>query len=127
VQQAAVLTEQAGLLDLAQDAIIVRDMDNRILFWNCGAEVVYGWSSEEALGRNLCDLLKTEFPEPADSLDATILSRGQWEGEVVHHKRDGTRVVISSHWALQRAANGAPFRILTINRDITDHKHGLDD
>jgi PAS domain S-box-containing protein len=121
-QQAAVLTEQAGLLDLAQDAIIVRDMDNRILFWNCGAEVMYGWPSEEAVGRNLGDLLKTEFFEPADSLDATILRRGQWEGEVIHHKRDGTRVVVSSRWALQRDADGAPFRILTINNDITDRK-----
>jgi two-component system cell cycle sensor histidine kinase/response regulator CckA len=126
-EQAAVLTERAGLLDLAQDAIIVRDMDNQIVFWNCGAEAMYGWPSEEALGRNLGDLLRTEFSGPADSLDATILSRGQWEGEVIHHKRDGARVVVSSHWALQRDANGAPFRILTINRDITNHQRRNDD
>ena len=122
VKQAAVLTEQAGLLDLAQDAIIVRDMDNRILFWNCGAEVMYGWSSEETIGRNLGELLKTEFSEPAESLDATVLRRGQWDGELVHHKRDGTPVVVASRWALQRGIDGEPLRILTINNDITERK-----
>jgi PAS domain S-box-containing protein len=121
-QQAAILTEQAGLLDLAQDAIIVRDMDNRIVFWNCGAEVLYGWSSEEAFGQSLGELLKMEFSEPAESLDATILRRGQWDGELIHHKRDGTRIVVSSRWALQRDPGGAPLRILTINSDITDRK-----
>jgi PAS domain S-box-containing protein len=119
-EQAVVLTEQADLLDLAQDAIIVRDMDNRIVFWNCGAEVMYGWAREEALGQNLGELLKAEFAEPAESLDATILRRGQWDGELVHRKRDGTRVVVASRWALQRSADGAPLRILTINNDITD-------
>ena len=121
-EQAAVLTEQAGLLDLAQDAIIVRDMDNEIRFWNCGAEVMYGWSSEEALGKNLGALLKTEFSEPADSLDAKILQRGQWGGELIHHKRDGTRIVVSSRWALQRDVAGAPFRILTINNAINGRR-----
>jgi len=119
-EQAVVLTEQADLLDLAQDAIIVRDMDNRIVFWNCGAEVMYGWAREEALGQNLGELLKAEFAEPSESLDATILRRGQWDGELVHRKRDGTRVVVASRWALQRSADGAPLRILTINNDITD-------
>jgi PAS domain S-box-containing protein len=125
-EQAVVLTERAGLLDLAQDAIIVRDMENTILFWNCAAEILYGWPSEEALGRNLGDLLKTEFSEPPDSLDA-ILRQGQWKGEVIHHARDGTRLVVSSRWALQRDANGTPFRILTINNDITDRSSGVDD
>jgi len=122
VQQAAVLTEQAGLLDLAQDAIIVRDMDNRIVFWNCGAEVMYGWAREEALGRNLGDLLKAELAEPSESLDDTILRRGQWDGELSHQTRDGTRLRVASRWALQRSADGAPLRILTINNDITHRK-----
>lgn len=121
-QQAAVVTELAGLLDLAQDAIIVRDMDNRILFWNYGAEVLYGWSGEEALGRNLGQLLNAELSPLADSQDATILDRGRWEGELIHHRRDGARVAVSSRWGLQRDSSGAPLRILTINRDMTDHK-----
>ena len=121
-QQAAVLTEQAALLDLAQDAIIVGDMHCRILFWSQGAEVMYGWLSKEALGRITHELLKTEFSEPFEHIEATLLRQGQWEGEAIHHKRDGTRVTVASRWALQRDADGAPVRILTINNDITDRK-----
>jgi PAS domain S-box-containing protein len=121
-QQAAVLADQAALLDLAQDAIIVRDMRDRILFWSRGAEVMYGWLSKEALGRNKTELLRTEFSEPADSIDATLLGQGQWEGEAIHHKRNGTRVFVASRWALQRDADGVPIRVLTINNDITRRK-----
>jgi two-component system cell cycle sensor histidine kinase/response regulator CckA len=123
-QQTAVLAEQAALLDLAQDAIIVLDMQNRIVFWNCGAEAMYGWTSQEALGRNNEALLNTEFsdPDPAEHIEGTLLRQGRWEGEAIHHTRDGTRVNVASRWTLQRGANGAPIRILTINNDITDRK-----
>ena len=71
-QQAAVLTEQAALLDLAQDAIVVQDMHGRILFWSRGAEAMYGWLSNEAVGRATSELLKTDLSEPADK---TLLAR----------------------------------------------------
>ncbi len=121
-RQAAVLAEQAALLDLAQDAIIVRSMDNLIQFWNCGAEAMYGWTSQEALGRDKEELLKSEFSESNEQIDATLLRDGRWEGEAIHHKRDGTPVTVASRWTLQRGADGAPFRILTINNDITKRK-----
>ncbi|MEO8339717.1 MAG: response regulator [Nitrospirota bacterium] len=121
-EQAVVLTEQAALLDLAQDAIVVRDMDNRILFWSRGAEVMYGWLSKETLGRNMYELLKIELSEPIEHVEATLLRQGQWEGEGIHHRRDGTRVAVAGRWALQRDAEGTPVRILTINSDITDRK-----
>ena len=123
-KQAAVLTEQAALLDLAQDAIVVRDMDDRILFWSRGAEVLYGWLSREAIGRRTGELLRTEFSESAEKIEATLLRQGQWEGEAIHHKRDHTRVIVASRWALQRDAADAPRRVLTINNDITDRKRG---
>jgi len=123
-RQAAVLTEQAALLDLAQDAIVVRDMDDRILFWSRGAEVLYGWLSREAIGRRTGELLRTEFSESAEKIEATLLRQGQWEGEAIHHKRDDTRVIVASRWALQRDAADAPRRVLTINNDITDRKRG---
>ena len=123
-KQAAVLTEQAALLDLAQDAIVVRDMDDRILFWSRGAEVLYGWLSREAIGRRTGELLRTEFSESAEKIEATLLRQGQWEGEAIHHKRDDTRVIVASRWALQRDAADAPRRVLTINNDITDRKRG---
>ena len=121
-EQAAVLTEQAALLDLAQDAIVVWDMRGRILFWSRGAEVLYGWLSREAIGRMTEELLRTEFSEPTEQIEATLLRQGQWEGEAIHHKRDDTRVIVASRWALQRDADGAPRRVLTINNDITDRK-----
>jgi two-component system cell cycle sensor histidine kinase/response regulator CckA len=130
-QQAAVLTEQAALLDLAQDAIIVRDMDGRILFWSRGAELLYGWRSDEALGRNTYEL-NADFSGPTDHVDtalarqreieAMLLIHDRWEGEAVHYRRDGTRVVVASRWALQRDAVGTPVRILTTNRDVTERK-----
>ncbi len=121
-QQAGVVTEQTALLDLAQAAIIVRDMDSRILFWSRGAEVMYGWPSQEAIGRISYALLKAEFQEPLEQVEATLLRDGHWQGEPIHYRRDGTRLVIDSRWALQRDAEGAPVRILTINNDITDRK-----
>jgi PAS domain S-box-containing protein len=121
-KQAAVLTEQAALLDLAQDAIVVRDTHGRILFWNRGAEVTYGWLSKEALGRNAYELLRTEFSEPTEEIETELLREGQWEGEVIHHKRDGTRLIVASRWALQRDSDAVPVRILTINTDITHRK-----
>jgi PAS domain S-box-containing protein len=126
-QQAAILTEQAALLDLAQDAIIVMDMHSRILLWNRGAEAMYGWPSRKALGRNTHELLKTEFSEPTEKIEAKLLRQGQWEGESIHHKRDGTRLTVASRWALQRDADGAPARILTINNDITQRKQAESD
>ncbi|MEP7309500.1 MAG: PAS domain S-box protein [Acidobacteriota bacterium] len=125
-RQVAVLAEQAALLDLAQDAIVVRDMHNRIMFWNRGAELMYGWLSQEAVGRDKEDLLKTEFSEPQEQIDATLLRDGRWEGEAIHHKRDGTPVTVASRWTVQRGADGGPIRILTINNDITKRRQAVE-
>lgn len=119
---AADLGAEARLLDLARDAILVRDMDQAITFWNRGAEVLYGWLKGEALGRTVHELLKTEHPMPIEDIEAEILRTGRWEGELGHSKRDGSRVVMSSHWSLQRDEHGRPVAILMINSDITDHK-----
>jgi PAS domain S-box-containing protein len=124
-QQAAVLIEQAALLDLAQDAIIVRDMHSRIVFWSRGAEVMYGWPSKEAVGRDTHELFKTEFSEPTEQVEAKLLRHGRWEGEAIHHKRDGTALVVASRLALQCDADGAPVRILAINNDITDRSRPI--
>jgi diguanylate cyclase (GGDEF)-like protein/PAS domain S-box-containing protein len=121
-RQAAVLAEKAALLDLTQDAIVVRDMRDRILFWNSGAESLYGWTSQEALGRNTFELLKAEFFGTAQAMRSDLLSRGHWEGESTQQRRDGSKVMVSSRSALQRDAEGEPVRILTINNDITAHK-----
>jgi diguanylate cyclase (GGDEF)-like protein/PAS domain S-box-containing protein len=121
-QQTTVLTEQAALLDLAHDAIYVRDMENRILLWNRGAETMYGWPAEMALGKITRELFKTEFSQPIAEIDAQLHRENHWEGEAIHYTRDGTRLNVACRWALQRDSNGAPARILSLVYDITARK-----
>jgi PAS domain S-box-containing protein len=116
------LRRQAELLDLAHDAIIVRDLDNRIVFWNSGAEETYGWGKAEVQGQEPHELLHTEFPQPRGELEAELFRRGQWQGELSHTRRDGRRIVVTSRWAVQRDKEGKPAAILEINRDITGQK-----
>lgn len=114
------LAERAALLELATDAVIVRDFASRkILFWNRGAEVLYGWSRVEALGKTLPDLLRVEFPQPLEELEATLTRDGRWEGELVQYARDGTRLIVKSRWGLRRDALGAPVAFLVSNTDAT--------
>ena len=121
-EQAAVLSEQAALLDLATDAIFVADMDHRIVFWSRGADAMYGWTRTEAIGHKIRDLLRTEFPAPVAEIDAKLLEEGHWAGEVIHYRRDGTSLNVSTRWALQRDATGSPQHIMAINSDITSRK-----
>ena len=116
------LRRQAELLDLAHDAIIVRDLNDRIVFWNAGAEETYGWSKAEVQGQQPHKLLHTEFPQPQGELEAEFFRQGQWQGELTHTRRDGRRIVVASRWALQRDKEGKPAVILEINRDITGQK-----
>ena len=113
---------QAELLDLAHDAIIVQDLDNRIVFWNSGAEETYGWAKAEVKGQETYKLLRTEFPQPREELEAELFRQGQWQGELSHTRRDGRRIVMTSRWALQRDKEGKPAAILEINRDMTGQK-----
>jgi|GEM_PF-716290 len=121
-QQKAALSEQAALLDLARDAIVVRDMQHRIVFWSRGAEVLYGWPSHEALGRDAQDLLRTEYPESVEAIDAALLRAGRWEGEMIQYTRHGSRLHVETHEATQRDASGVATRTLTITNDITERK-----
>ena len=116
------LAEQAELLDLAHDGILVRDMDGRITYWSRGAEEMYGWTKEEALGKVVFELLQTRFPAPLEEIEAFILEKGRWSGEVIHTKRNGEEIFVGSRWALQRDEQGRPARILGINSDITERK-----
>jgi protein-histidine pros-kinase len=113
------LTRQARLLEMAHDAIIVRDLDSEIMYWNRGAEETYGWSSGEVLGRSTHDLLRTNFPESREAVDASLEHDGRWDGELVHVRRDGREVIVESRHALLRDDRGDASAILEINRDIT--------
>ncbi len=118
------LREQAALLDLAHDAIIVRGLDSRIVFWSYGAEQTYGWTREQAAGKITHALLQTQFPDSSEELDTALLREGQWNGELVHFRSDGTRIVVASRQVLQRDKQGRPAAILEINSDITARKYG---
>jgi PAS domain S-box-containing protein len=119
-QAEATLREQAKVLELAQ--VLVRDISGRIVLWNLGAEKLYGYSREEAIGRRSHELLQTQFPEPLKHIEAQLERSGTWEGELVHSKRDGSRLVVASVWMLHRDSQGQPLRILESNTDITERK-----
>lgn len=118
----AQVTEQSELLDMANDAILVRTLDDKIAYWNRGAERLYGWTREEVLGRSINDLLQAEFPKPIDEIKALLLHDETWQGEVTHSKRDGSRIVVASRWTLWRNREGEPRGSLQINTDITERK-----
>jgi PAS domain S-box-containing protein len=114
--------EIAELLDLTHDAIFVRNLKNEVVYWNAGAETLYGWKQEEALGKAAHALLQTVFPAPREEIDARVLELGGWEGELIHRRRDGTPLVVSSRWALRKSADGTPQVILESNRDVTERQ-----
>lgn len=119
-------TQQTNLLNLTlnltHDAIFVRDMNAVINYWNRGAEELYGWTAEEAIGKRSHELFRTVFPAPIADISAELLRTGRWEGELNHTKPDGSRVVVLSRWSLRRDERGRPAAILETNNDITDRK-----
>ncbi len=120
-QQATALREHNDLLNLVHDAIIIRDANNRIIFWNQAAERLYGWTAQEAMGQNLHEMLQTTFPKPLEEIDGILQRDKFWAGELSHLRRDGTRIVVASRWALQDDATGQS-KIVQVNLNITERK-----
>lgn len=116
------LEQQARVLDLANDAIIIVDAEGRITFWNRGAEHLYGWTREEALGRAVPDLLRTESRQSRHAIETAVVSNGQWQGELKHTTRSGEQLVIASRWNLYVDENGKRLGTFEINRDVTSEK-----
>jgi PAS domain S-box-containing protein len=114
------LEEQDRVLDLAQ--VIVRDMESRVVLWRRGTERLYGYTAQEALGIVSHELLHTQLPEPLETVQRKLFENGVWEGEVVHTRRDGSRVVVMSVWVLYRDDQAQPVRILEVDTDITARK-----
>jgi PAS domain S-box-containing protein len=116
------LRETLEMLDLASDAIIIRDMDDRILYWNQGAERLYGWTKAEVVGQYIHTFLETVFPTPLETVLAEFFQHGSWEGELHHTTRDRRHIIVASRWTLQRDGEGKPCAQLEINNDISDRK-----
>jgi two-component system, cell cycle sensor histidine kinase and response regulator CckA len=115
------IREQAALLDIASDAIFVRDLDHHILYWNQGAERLYGWSAAEALGQQANQLLQEDAAQLAAILP-TLLDRGESQGELHKRTKTGKEVIVAVRWTLVRDEAGQPKSILTVNTNITDKK-----
>ncbi|WP_324778589.1 bifunctional diguanylate cyclase/phosphodiesterase [Thiobacillus sedimenti] len=115
------LRQQASLLDKAQDAIMVRDLDHVVRYWNKGAERLYGWTHDEVLGRSTEALL---YSDPAAFRENTVkvLEHGEWSGEITQHRKDGSTLIVEAHWTLLRDDQQRPEAILAINTDITERK-----
>jgi PAS domain S-box-containing protein len=114
--------EQAELLDLSRDSVLVRDLNNVITYWNRGGEELYGWKRQEAVGKITHQLLQTMFPAPLEAISEEFFRSGRWEGELIHTRRDGTQVTVASRWSLQRDKDGKPIGTLETNSDITQRK-----
>src|SRR6185369_13398363 len=116
------IREQAALLDQAQDAILVRDLDHKVLFWNKGAEKIYGWSASEVIGKHAEEILFKEGSRQFDAARTALIADGEWKGEMRQVRRDGSEIIIESRWTLVRDEKGVPKSILVINTDITAKK-----
>ena len=116
------LRKQAELIELSHDAILVRDMESRIIFWSKGAEEMYGWRKEEVLGKDTHTLLQTRFPIPLPEVVTELMEKGHWDGELVHIRREGQKITVLSRWVLQWDEARKPIAIFEINIDITERK-----
>jgi PAS domain S-box-containing protein len=117
-----VIAGQAALLELAYDAIFVRDQDGHITYWNAGAEHTYGFTRAQALGQLAHVMLGTQFSAPLAEIEATAAQRGRWDGELTHRRADGKFIIVESRWEAQRDPDGALLGFMEINRDITARK-----
>ncbi|MGM3307815.1 PAS domain S-box protein [Anabaena sp. WFMT] len=116
------IREQAALIDVATDAIFVHDLEKRILFWNRGAERLYGWTAEESLGKNAYEIFYRESLLQLEAgLQATI-EQGYWQGELVQITKMGKEIIVASRWTLVRDESRKPQSILVVNTDITEKK-----
>jgi PAS domain S-box-containing protein len=117
------IREQAALLDITKDAILVQDLDNQIQFWNQGAECLYGWTKEEAVGNNANQLLYSqETLAKLKNIQKTVAEFGSWQGELYQVIKQGQEIIVASRWTLVYDERGKPKSILVVNSNITEKK-----
>ncbi|KST66337.1 PAS domain S-box protein [Mastigocoleus testarum] len=116
------IAQQAALIDIATDAIFVRDLDNCVLFWSEGAQRLYGWTATEAIGKTAHELFHTESSSQLAQGLSLVLDRGFWQGELKQVTKNGQEIIVVSRWTLVRDESGQPKSILAVNSDITEKK-----
>ncbi|MDF5706784.1 MAG: CHASE3 domain-containing protein [Nostoc sp. S4] len=115
------ICEQKLFIDVAKDAIVVRNIHNQILFWNQGAQSLYGWKVEEAVGKNILQLLYQNSLQLEDAY-SSVMNTGEWRGELHQLTKEGKEIIVESRWLLLRHDSGQPKSILCANTEITQHK-----
>lgn len=117
------IREQAALLDIATDAILVQDLQGKILFWNKGAENLYGYSATEVVGSFISRFGdENALPQMQELARAVLLSSGAWQGELEQVSKENQKIIVESRWTLVRDRTGQPTSILVVNTDITQKK-----
>ncbi|MEJ6480604.1 response regulator [Nostoc punctiforme UO1] len=116
------IREQAALLDVATDAIFVRDLDDKILFWNKAAESLYGWKKEEAINKKIRSLWHEKHPSKVREALSVLMRNGSWEGELQQKTKSGKEIVVESRWTLVHEFGNQAQSFLVVNTDITQKK-----
>lgn len=116
------IREQAALLDIATDAILVRDLEGKILFWNKGAERIYGWVAEVALGQLASQFLYKPMSHHFEEAQQVLIEKGEWYGELEQVTQTGQIIIVESRWTLMRDDDHRPKSVLVVSTDITEKK-----
>ncbi|MDJ0703598.1 MAG: GAF domain-containing protein [Leptolyngbyaceae cyanobacterium MO_188.B28] len=116
------IREQAALLDVATDAICVRGIENQILFWNQGAERLYGWTADEALGKDANQLLYRNLSPQLGEIQQALAEKGEWQGELSQVTKADQDIIVESRWTWVRDDAGDPKSTLIVNTDVTEKK-----
>jgi PAS domain S-box-containing protein len=114
------IRQQANLLDQSQDAILVRDIDDRVIYWNKSAERMYGWRAEEVIGKRTTEIYFDTVPTEFEDAQRVLLETGEFRGEFTHATKDGKNLLVDCRWTLVRDDEGRPIQKLIVNTDITE-------
>jgi CDP-glucose 4,6-dehydratase len=106
----------AELVDLLHETVMIRDMKGKIQYWNRGADEMYGWKSEEVIGNISHELLRTKFPKSLSEIELELAKEGHWQGELVQTRRDGSRVAVTSRWVLKQDSRNVDGEVIEINQ-----------
>ncbi len=117
-----VIREQAALLNITKDAILVCDLDYRIMFWNNGAEQLYGWTDKEVIGQDIPSLFRSQKNGPLAEARKHLLENGGWKGEIQYVNKAGAAIIVESRWAFVRDPDGNPKSVLITDTDVTEKK-----
>ncbi len=114
---------QAALIDLSPEAIIIKKLDDTITFWSLGAEKMYGYTKEEAIGKKSRMLFRTKFNSPFENIEEQLKREGKWSGELCHETKSGRELSIQSYWLAKFDENGKMVEVFESNVDITERKN----